>query len=94
MKINKHKVLFGKSKSYCKTAPRWEDYVHYHIIKQRWDIPSLDLYGYVIVKDGCDDRSLDEIEQDIQNEVNYDLEQRIKREAGILTSKSPNCSCC
>ena len=80
MLINGEKVIFGIVKEKCRC---WYGAVsgsrHYRHVKiQRWDLPILELHGFV-----DSEQPITEIKKEIQKEVNYDLEQRRKRELGI-----------
>lgn len=52
--------------------------------KQKWRVPELKLFGWVVTETEKGIRSVEKIRQDIQTEVTFDLEQRHKRELGIL----------
>lgn len=87
--INGEEVIFGPVKQVCREGHYtfMEGREHYHVHKQRWDLPNLELHGYVFI----DNRSVDEIKERIQREVTFDLEQREKRKLGIPTTKYSDC---
>ena len=78
MTVNNHAVIFSKKisktcglsdHSSCGFACSWQ---------QRWDIPSLELHGYIDPTE-----SMPSIRNGIEREVAYDLGEREKRELGI-----------
>jgi hypothetical protein len=81
MKIKGCKVTFGLTKRGFLVwgSEPWMD----EVIRQRWDIEKLDLYGWVVISQEGRPKSLGEIMFDINEEVTYDLEQRLKRKHGI-----------
>ena len=86
MIINGEEVVFGSIKRECRTGARWENYCHYHVRMQRWDLPVLKLYGFVNT-----DNTLTNIQDSIQREVNFDLENRRKEKLGLPTHSYPSC---
>jgi hypothetical protein len=86
MRINGKEVVFGSIKRECRDGARWQDYAHYHVRMQRWNIPDLELSGSVNVEN-----SLTDIRDAIQREVNFDLENREKRKLGLPTWSYPSC---
>lgn len=83
IQINGHDVIFGESKHHSWIGGSYYGSQRYCETKQRWDIPSLQLHGYVITAFDHNKNSSDWIIKRIQEEVDYDLDQRKKRSLGI-----------
>ena len=87
LKINGHKVVFGKVTRKCWWSGSYTgEGVHHAEKRQHWEIPELELYGHVVIAElepFVMNYSLDQITRNIQREVNYDLDQRKKKELGI-----------
>lgn len=79
MKVHGKNVIFGHTHCYSFDT----DYGYVHGKEQHWEIPALQLQGWVRIFHDGNPISLTSIKMDIESEVRFDLEQREKRKHGI-----------
>lgn len=88
LQINGHEVVFTEREKHCWTGSSYYGgAVHHCDIRQWWRIPTLELKGYVKVIETGRSKTLNEIQETIQQEVDFDLEQRKKKELGLPTNR-------